>query len=539
MSKPIQKAILFRTTVATDVMSSGGVISVAGLSSVRRDNLLSIKQIKYRPEVVQVVTASTTAAPTGSTTYGVLIGDPNRFVAGAQSKLVKYTYTTPTTITDLGATAALQREAINVAIIAKINADTANYVSAVTLGTGTGFTITDDAGYYPVYSQTMNNRKGASTVLVYNDGSGAGFASSVISVTTNAVYSFGVGADVAAGKPVIDIMYGNLISGTLVAPPLTIGGLPGVSGQNYDAYVITSLSEVSAHSQTGQLALVPTTQTIWVDNGTGSDTTNAAGAIAFQRKMFKFIFSLYKNDPSALYTLSDTGMTYATLTGLSVIPTTALAENTVNFGDGQSASFTPTIVATAAGDAMPLQDVTSATVFGINLANDAANGKGMEISAPLAANSGKSAIVGKTGFSYYARVYVDDVSGVDPGVIGLRKKEAYAAAIGSYTDYACIGLVGAAGDIKTQTRLNSGAVTTTDTTLNWTDATSRELEVRVDIDGVVKWYVDGTQVNSSTSFTFDAGDEIIFFNNELQTADVAAQFLIQESAFLPTNAWRS
>lgn len=541
--RPILESVLFRTSAASDIQCSGGVLTVAGLSGVKKKNILSIKQVKYRAEVVQVATVSTTFTPVGSTPYSILIGDENRQVAGAISPLKKYTYVTPASITDLGATAALQREAINAALIAKINADASNYVVATTLGTGTGFTVTDDAGYYPPQQQGMTNRKGASTVLASPNEDGSGMPANAVSITTAAVIANGVGADLLLGKPVIDQMYGNLIQGSvnsLFAPPLTSGGLAAVSGQNYDAFVIDSLYDMApAHNVTGQYALVPKTQTIWVDNGTGSSTANLAGFVAFQRTMLKHIFDLYRNDPATIFTTSDTGMTYATLTGLSVIPTTALAENTVNFGNGFAASFTPTIVATAAGDAMPIQDATSATVFGINLANDAANGKGLEISAPLAANSQKSAIVGKTPFSVYARVYVDDVSGVDPGVIGLRKKAAYAAAIGSYTDYACIGLIGAAGDIKTQTNLNGGGANTVDTTLNWTDATARELEVRVDINGVVTWYVDGAQVNSSTSFTFDAGDEIIPFYNELQTADVAARFLLMESAFLPANNWRS
>lgn len=505
MSKPIQKGILFRTTVKTDVLSSGGVISVAGLNPVRRSNLLSIKQIKYRAEVVQVVTISTTAAPTGSTVYGVLIGDTNRVVNGAQSQLGKYTYTTPADITDLGATAALQREAINVAIIAKINADTANYVSATTLAGGTGFTITDDAGYYPVYSQTMNNRKGASEVVVYNDGSGAGFASTVLSVTTNAVYSFGVGADVAAGKPVMDVMYGNLISGTLVAPPLTLAGLPGVSGQNYDAFVITSLSEASAHSQTGQLALVPTTQTIWVDNGTGSSTTNLTGFKDFERIMHKLMYSLYKNDPNAVGEFFDAPIVFQDPLGAAPTGTantlgwqvsTYAALNRTNIG-------TQTIVA-------PVLNST-----GLLLDQDDTAGDGSHTSTSQQTVGGQEFTVGKSAFMVWANVIAGDWTDTQ-FLVGFRRKAVYTADYNDYTDLAAIGGGSADGDsVYTFGILNNAPTVATDTTVNFADSVAALLVVKVAIDGTVTCQINGATYPvysaGTTALVLDANDVMIPF----------------------------
>lgn len=547
MSNPInlnavQESQLFTTSLASDVQVSGGYLKIGAMSKTKLSNIADMIQVKYKAETVQVYTITTSAVtPAGSTDYTIEFGDTNRTRGGLQEVLKRVSFKTVADVTSYGAAAA-QREAINVGLVSAINEWTDSYyVTAATLGGGTGITITDSAGYYPVNAQGMTNRLGATFVKTCRNSDASGFAGTEAAVTTQAVYSFGVGALLATWSPVIDQMWGNLISGYLggVCPKTTAGAV-ATSGQNYDGYATISLTEAPIPTSIGrtQTAYIPKIQIAYVDNGTGTSTSNLAGSNAFQRAAFRVIWGLYKQDPSALTTTSDTGMTYATLTGLSVIPTTALAENTVNFGDGQSASFTPTIVATAAGDAMPIQDATSATVYGINLANDAANGKGLEISAPLAANSGISAIVGKNEFSVYARVYVDDVSGVNPAVIGVRKKAAYAAAIGTYTDYACIGIIGAAGEIKTQTNLNAGGANTVDTALVWVDATTRELEVRVDINGAVKWYVGGTQVNASTSFTFDAGDEIIPFYNELQTADVAAQFLLQESAFLPTISWR-
>ncbi|MFK5282026.1 hypothetical protein ACI3PL_20960, partial [Lacticaseibacillus paracasei] len=89
--------------------------------------------------------------------------------------LRKYSYMTPPVITTLGATAALQSEAIHLALIAKINAQsTSNFVVAASLLLGTGFTITDAAGYYTYPHQGMNSRQGASRVVVATNSDGTG-----------------------------------------------------------------------------------------------------------------------------------------------------------------------------------------------------------------------------------------------------------------------------------------------------------------------------------------------------------------------------
>lgn len=530
--RPILESVLFRTSAASDVQCSGGVLTVAGLSGVKKKNILSIKQVKYRAEVVQVATVSTTFTPVGSTPYSILIGDENRQVAGAISPLKKYTYVTPASITDLGATAALQREAINVALIAKINADASNYVVAATSTGGAGFTVTDDAGYYPPQQQGMTNRKGASTVLASPNEDGSGMPANAVSITTAAVYSNGVGADLLLGKPVIDQMYGNLIQGSvnsLFAPPLTSAGLAAVSGQNYDAFVIESLYDTApAHNQTGQYALVPKTQTIWVDNGTGSSTANLAGFKAFERALLEHVFAVYATDPNSIISM---GNTAAVCQGLATgLPSgVAQAENVISFGNGFAAHYSPIATSTLLA--------LISTNNGIGLILDATASEGVELSAPTWANSAKEFVVGKTAFSVYGKITIDDVSGLNPLWFGFRKKEAYGATWASYTDYAAVGLGNATGDIFTTIELNGGGNTNTDTTVNWADGETRTLEVRVSITGVVTFYVDGAQVNSSTSFTFDSGDSIIPTIYALQTADIGTPSLLEWAAVAGT--WRS
>ena len=191
----VQQSVLFKTSAASDIQCSGGVLTIAGLSGTKKSRISSIVQVKSKAEVVQVKTfGATSYTPTASTPYTVLIGDTNRTVNGAQEQLKAYTYTTHADILDDGANAAAQRETIHLALVAAINADTKNFVTAATLGGGAGVSITDDAGYYPPFSQTGTGRKGASTVRPVTNDDGSGFASTNTATTTAAVYASGVGA---------------------------------------------------------------------------------------------------------------------------------------------------------------------------------------------------------------------------------------------------------------------------------------------------------------------------------------------------------
>lgn len=528
--KPIQEAVLFRTSSGSDVQCSGGNITIAGLRPVSKKDITGIFQVKYRPEVVQVVTvAGTSYTPTAATRYAVQVYDPTRVISGYTESPKIYSYTTPVDLTTIGANAAAWREAISLALVAAINADPTNHTTAASLGTGTGFTVTDDGGYYPVFSQTMTNIKGISLVSPLTNSDGTGFASTNVSVTTAGVYSFGVGSKLAEEKPVISATFGNLISGVLMAPPVTINKEPAVSGQNYDGFCITSMKEVEAIPVGGQYAYQIRTQWVFVDNGTGSSTANLAGFAAFERAFLANLFQFYGVDTASIFFMGNTG---ANCSGAATgLPSgTALALNTIDFGNGFSTAYYPLTTSTLL--ALPSTNV------GINCVLDSVDGEGVELSAPSWANSMKSAIVGKTAFSIYAKIHVDDVSGVNPMWVGFRKKAAANATYTAYTDYAFIGLGNATGDIFTSTEINGAGNTNTDTTQNWIDSDFHTLEVRVDINGVVTFFLDGYKPTVTQTITFDAGDEMIpVFCYALQTADLAVPAVL-EGAFLTTDQWR-
>lgn len=532
--RPIKESVLLKTSAATDVQCSGGNVAITGLKPVSKKDITAIKQVKYRAEVAQVVTVGGTAyTPASNTTYTVVVTDPLRVYAGYSEPQKRYSYTTGT-VTGVAAT---DRETIHVALVAKINADASCHATAATSGGGTGFTVTDDGSYYPVWAQNMTNVKGINSVYTVTNPDGSGFTSTNFSVTTAGVYSYGVGANLLAEKPVVDYVYGNLISGVLYAPPLATDGTGATSGQNYDGFIIESMKAVDAIGVTGQFAYAERTQYVFVDNGTGSSTTNLTGFGTFERAMHRLIYSQFANDPSTTATLFDTPPVFASVTvsgtglpAVNGVPTGATGD--INTAQNQDAVLNYAILGAGQTKIVPTYGAS-----GLTLDLDAADDEGAEYSAPLQTNSSKQFVVGKQEFSLYAKFSIADVSDTDDCAFGFRKKEAYQANLDDYDEMACLNVI--AGDIKIETILNAGATTTTDTTQNWADGETHSLEVYVDINGAVTYKIDGAKPTTTAAFSFDAGEVVVPFAYVLNAAASAPGVVTSEFAAIPSNTWRS
>jgi hypothetical protein len=517
----INEAVLLRTSAATDVQSSGGYITIAGLSATWKKLLSSIKQIKYKAEVPQVVTiggVDTTWVPVGSTVYGVLIGDSRRNISGSESPLKLYSYKTSLSLAVEGTTAQLRREYIATQIVAKINADPSNYGVAAVTSNGT-FTFTDDAGYNPLlnndanllYAQGQSGRMGKSTVQIWQNNDGTGYATNNIAVTTAAVYAFGVGADLANGKPVMDFMYGNLIQGTLIAPPLTTAGLGAVSGQIYEAFVINSFNTAAAHNQTGQDALIQKLKTVWVDNGTGSATTNLAGFKAIERVFHKLMVQVYSADASCVQEWFDRPIVFQDPLGAAPTGTA----DTLGWQYG----YTP-LNRTNIGTQTIVAPVLDAT--GLLIDQDDTATEGSHTSANQQTLGDQSFVVGKAPFMVAARYVMGDYTDA-AFMVGFRKKAVYGAVINNYTDYATIGNGSSAagttwinGDLfATRANINGGTTLQAISAVAPSDGVSVLVWLKVALDGSVTAFVNGTSYPiysvGTTALIFDAGDEMIPF----------------------------
>jgi len=496
--KAIKKSVLLKTSSASDVTNSGGKIIITGLKPVSKKNVTAIKQIKYRAEVAQVVTVGGTAyVPTSNTTYSVVVTDPFRVYAGFQETQKKYSVTTGT----VTGNAANDREAIHVALVAKINADSSCHATAATLGGGNGFTVTDDGGYYPVFAQGMTNVKGVNAVYTVRNADGSGFTATNFAVTTPAVYSYGVGAKLAQEKPVVDFVFGNLVSGVLGGEaPLAVDGTAAVSGQNYDGFAIESLQEVDAIGITGQLAYAERQDYVFVDNGTGSSTANLAGFLAFERAMRKQIGQAYSADTNSWVEFFDSPMIFQGAAG-AVPATTGASKIATDYGQWIYTNIgTNTITVPTPGNT------------GLLIDQDLTDTEGAEHTPALFTNNSKSFVVGKDEFSVALKGITADHT--DAGfMVGFRKKAAHAADFNDYTDLGAIGFLGDL--VYTWGILNNAATVATNTTVVPTDAAAEEFVVKVAANGAVTCIRNGVTYPvysaGTTPLVFDAGDEMIPF----------------------------
>ena len=497
--KPALQSILLKTSSAADLKYSGRELTITGANrAINVDRIVSIKQEKYRAEVVQVVQAGLGSyTPTASTKYTILLGDVNRVMQGGHEVLLPYSYTTPSDLTLIGANAAAQREYIHGRIIDTINANLNNYVTAATLTGGAGFTITDESGYYPVHGQNQSNRLGATTVIPAMNNDGSGFGSASVAVTTAAVYSFGVGEELLAQKPVMYNMAGNLATGVFTAPR-TANGEYAVSGQNYDGFRIETLELQSAHNVTGQWALVPYETIVYVDNGTGASTANLAGFIAFETAFYRLVSKFYSAYATIVGEFFDSPTLFQGAAG--AVPTTT-SENKIATEYGQ-------LVYNQIGT----QTITVPTPAngGLNLDQDLTDTEGAEYTPSLLTACPKEFTVGKSGISVLARLTVTDHTDATV-VIGLRKKAAHAADFNNYTDLAAIGFIGDL--VYTWGILNNAATVATNTTVVPADGASETFEIRVDGTGLVTALYNSVVYPvysvGTTPLVLDAGDILI------------------------------
>lgn len=545
MSVGRPRTALLRTSAATDVVRSGGKIAITGLGDIYEKNITKATQFKYRAEVVKVETiGSSSYTPTASTTYIVEISDVGSRREGIPGSRVprKYVYTTPATITDIGATAALQREYIHGKLITKINDDTSNNVVAVTLATGTGFTITDDAGYFPAKSAGgQYPRGGKTTIRVSRDVNGLGFSDSADrTVTTDATYQFGEGSRMDDDIPVISAYFGaNIVAGEFDAP-LTVAGLGAVSGQQYDAFFFEHLVRASIPTTTGFDGYRIESAGIWVDNGRGTATTNLAGFKAFERVAQKVLFSVYKSDPSAIIEWFDKGYTMQANPGITPYTGTIA-------GDADVMKF----FSTPYGTFLEQYNINAQTIFapligdtGLRIEQDVNATDGAHYCGSTTAFGPSSFIVGKTGFSVVARVNAGDWTDAF-FMIGFRNKAAYAADYTTYDDLAAIGTqVSAAGDfVATQGNINNGTtVETVSASTVAADSTSVEFRLKVSLAGAVTAYRDGVSFPiysaGTTALVLTAGDEMIPFFQFINRNSSASTLTLNNFVAVADDFWK-
>lgn len=548
--KPVVNSFLLKTSVINSIVYGANSWNFPGsnIKDINPFTITSIRQVKYRAEVVQVQTiGGDLYTPTASTAYTVLIGDPNRHSYGASQTPLKFSYVTPPVITTLGATAALQREAITVQLVASINAATNSiYATAATLTGGAGFTITDSGGYYgpngprPVGGPTI---LGANEVYAAKNSDGTGFIdANTRVVTTAAVYAFGVGATLLADKATLDPMFGNIISGTIIPgaggqtipSPLASDGTSAVSGQNYDAFEISSLVLCPVPTATTVQGYNYKSDTIFVDNGLGSATTNRAGFIIFEKAMHKAMFGLRKKATDTVQEYFD--QNFVIQGPLGAVPVTTAATNNsllvynkflTPYGMLEQRNIgTQTIVAPTQG------------ASGLLIDQDLNTGDGAEyMPAPYTINS-QQFVVGKTPAMLVVNYTETDVTGAN-FLCGFHEKNVFFADYNDYVNLGAVGVTNTAGMITTYGILANAATVTTASTTPIVNSTRSQFIVKVAVDGTVTAMVDNVSYPiysaGTTTLKFAAGTVLIPFFIQTNITAKTAVGLIDEFVAVNTD----
>jgi hypothetical protein len=537
-----KKSVLLTSSAKTDVSHSGGYLSVTGSQKIRYNDILSIKQINYKAEVQQVWTLGPTYTPTASTVYKLRLGDPFKRYQGYAQQLISVAFTTPALITTIGANALAQRTYIATQLAAKINAIDSLFVTASVNG-GTGaLVLTDDAGYYP--SPTAGGvtpRKGFTTVQVSTNADGTGFVTGDLTLTTAGQYSFGDGTDLASRVPAFYAYFGNNLIGGEINNPKTISGGDPVAGQKYNAFLISYLVLRPVPTVSDVMGYEQREFAVFVDNGKGTVTTNAAGYLAFEREMHRELFGMYKNDPKAVVEFFDNGI------GGSSINVNATSLPSVN---GVATGATQDINALNTGDNVfsnyligaATQIVPQMTNTGLNLEHDATASEGSIYDTGTFTNNPKEFVVGKHEFSTYFKASIALPTNVLSMLVGFRKKTAYNLAIANL-DLLSLGWLSSnvAAQPISGTSILATVVSTSLTGVTWAAGETHTLQISVKLDGSVKYFVDGVDVTSSLANpikTLVAGDTYIPFiyhingNTAAATATVSEWVTVQSADFI-------
>jgi len=140
--------------------------------------------------------------------------------------------------------------------------------------------------------------------------------------------------------------------------------------------------------------------------------------------------------------------------------------------------------------------------------------EGAEYNFGVLANGRHQYTIG-TSAAFFVELQVNaaDIGGLDPFFVGFRKNQANQATFTNYTDFAAIGAraTTAADVCVIGSDLNNGGEVYTNTTVAWTDGTTKTFRVNVSSTGVVTYLINGVAPTVTAAFTFDNADVVTPF----------------------------
>lgn len=149
----------------------------------------------------------------------------------------------------------------------------------------------------------------------------------------------------------------------------------------------------------------------------------------------------------------------------------------------------------------PVVVSVSEGVSALNIGMDQTDNDGVELCAGILDSNNMAFKIGEdAAFFLRVRFSIQTVAGTDDCAVGFRKVEAYQANIDDYADMAVLNVI--SGDIKIETILSGAATVTTDTTQNWANGETHQLEVFVSNSGVVTYTIDNAAPTVTAAYTF-------------------------------------
>lgn len=153
---------------------------------------------------------------------------------------------------------------------------------------------------------------------------------------------------------------------------------------------------------------------------------------------------------------------------------------------------------------------------GLSIELDQTDNEGAEYNFGAARSNSKHAFTVGTDAAFFveAEIYVEDMSGCEPLILGFRKSAANNADYTTYTDFYGAGLNNgtSATEVSLFSQLNSGGVTVQASGDNWGgDGTTCVLKVLVSASGVCSVEIDGSAASTPLAQTFDSADVVVPF----------------------------
>ena len=516
--KPV---LVYNTIKRGDIAIVGGALQLKDSLGIRLNDIINLDIYAPKAEVSQVVTVGgNTPTIVAGATYKLRISIPGDRKQGWSRTDREFKAKALDTIADQ----ATERARLYVALAEAINGNT-DFAITATANAGTSLTLTDDIGYWRM------GRRGVSNIRPVLDDSGRGFVTADVSLTTEGVYSLGVGTELLKKNPLSDPLIGNAYRGDMLYSNLD----QVVGGQLYHTVVIESLVTTSLSIQ-GTPQTKRLVQILFIDNGTGTDTSNAAAFEYALLELEKAALNKYKNDTiSALIFGDKPALTFGANGQAAVV--TAAAVNNVLVGDSQIKSTNLGAAATAA-----IASVTNIAGLGYDVDGDETDGEGFEFNLGVGAGD-PHLLAGRDSGTIRASFNIADVTDAQV-VLGFRKKAAANADYSAYTDYAVVGNVGGGESMDVAGNLNDGTdVLTEDVGTDIADGTDFTVQVSLLADGSVKAFVNDVPYDilsaASTPLIFDEDDELIPFVQVINVGGASPTSILKKLFVLGENKDRS